>query len=152
MCSRTEIRVRSKLGHENGTLCFISPNRTLIMEDCRNRACDGTRRWQTRVSEVKQSPIYPHLICGQRRLRRGQQQNGARSRLWKAAGYGIVAEFYDAAASRADWVAEREGFAALLERIAGNGVRTVLVESPDRNMVERARRRSGTIWRLHGKH
>lgn len=29
-------------------------------------------------------------------------------------------------------MAEREGFAAMLERIAGNGVRTILVESPDR--------------------
>ena len=50
----------------------------------------------------------------------------------KTAGYNIVAEFYDAAVSGADPVAEREGFAAMLERIAGNGVRTILVESPDR--------------------
>jgi DNA invertase Pin-like site-specific DNA recombinase len=50
----------------------------------------------------------------------------------KAAGYHIVAEFYDAAVSGADPVAAREGFAAMLERIAGNGVRTILVESPDR--------------------
>ena len=50
----------------------------------------------------------------------------------KAAGYNIVAEFYDAAMSGADPVAERVGFAAMLERIAGNGVRTILVESPNR--------------------
>src|SRR5262245_36201247 len=50
----------------------------------------------------------------------------------KSAGYEIVAEFYDAAVSGADPVAERPGFAAMLERIAGNGVRTILVESPDR--------------------
>ena len=41
-------------------------------------------------------------------------------------------EFYDAAVSGADPVTEREGFAAMLEQIAGNGVRTILVESPDR--------------------
>ena len=36
------------------------------------------------------------------------------------------------AVSGADPVAERQGFAAMLERIAGNGVRTIVVESPDR--------------------
>jgi len=50
----------------------------------------------------------------------------------KAAGYTIVAEFYDAAVSGADPIAERPGFKAMLERIAGNGVRCILVESPDR--------------------
>jgi DNA invertase Pin-like site-specific DNA recombinase len=50
----------------------------------------------------------------------------------KAAGYEIIAEFYDAAVSGRDPVAERKGFAAMLARIAGNGVRTILVESPDR--------------------
>jgi DNA invertase Pin-like site-specific DNA recombinase len=49
-----------------------------------------------------------------------------------ANGYTIVAEFYDAAVSGSDPISERAGFAALLDRIAGNGVRTVLVESPDR--------------------
>jgi DNA invertase Pin-like site-specific DNA recombinase len=43
----------------------------------------------------------------------------------KAAGYVIVDWYYDA-------VALRPGFAAMLERIAGNGVRTIIVESPDR--------------------
>ena len=43
-----------------------------------------------------------------------------------------MAEFYDAAVSGSDPISERAGFAALLDRIAGNGVRTVLVESPDR--------------------
>jgi DNA invertase Pin-like site-specific DNA recombinase len=47
-------------------------------------------------------------------------------------GYRVVAEFYDAAVSGADPVAERPGFKALLDRLAGNGVRTILVESPDR--------------------
>jgi DNA invertase Pin-like site-specific DNA recombinase len=34
--------------------------------------------------------------------------------------------------SGTDPVAERPGFAATLDRIAGNGVRTIIVESPDR--------------------
>jgi hypothetical protein len=36
-----------------------------------------------------------------------------------------VAGFYDAAVSGTDPVAQRKGFAAMLERIAGNGVRTI---------------------------
>jgi DNA invertase Pin-like site-specific DNA recombinase len=43
-----------------------------------------------------------------------------------------VAEFYDAAVSGADDVTDRQGFKAMLDRIAGNGVRVVIVESPDR--------------------
>jgi Resolvase, N terminal domain len=50
----------------------------------------------------------------------------------KAHGYFIVEEFYDAAVSGADPIAERPGFKAMLDRIAGNGVRCILVESPDR--------------------
>jgi DNA invertase Pin-like site-specific DNA recombinase len=44
----------------------------------------------------------------------------------------IVAEFYDAAVSGADMIAERPGFAAMLEAIAGNGVRSILVETANR--------------------
>ena len=50
----------------------------------------------------------------------------------KAAGYVIVDWFYDAAVRGLDAVALRPGFAAMLERIAGNYVRTIIVESPDR--------------------
>jgi DNA invertase Pin-like site-specific DNA recombinase len=50
----------------------------------------------------------------------------------KAAGYVIVDWFYDAAVRGSDAVALRPGFATMLERIAGNGVRTIIVESPDR--------------------
>jgi len=46
--------------------------------------------------------------------------------------YRVVDEFYDAAVSGADPVTDRPGFRAMLNRIAGNGVRVVLVESPDR--------------------
>jgi DNA invertase Pin-like site-specific DNA recombinase len=50
----------------------------------------------------------------------------------KAGGFVIVDWFYDKAVRGADAVTERPGFAAMLERIAGNGVRTIIVESPDR--------------------
>ena len=50
----------------------------------------------------------------------------------KAHGYVIIAEFYDAAVSGADPIADRPGFKDMLDRIAGNGVRCILVESPDR--------------------
>ena len=50
----------------------------------------------------------------------------------KAAGYEIVAEFYDAAVSGADPVGERPGFAAMLEALLANGARTIIIESPDR--------------------
>jgi DNA invertase Pin-like site-specific DNA recombinase len=50
----------------------------------------------------------------------------------KAAGYEIVDWFYDAAVRGTDAITARPGFAAMLDRIAGNGVRTIIVESPDR--------------------
>jgi DNA invertase Pin-like site-specific DNA recombinase len=50
----------------------------------------------------------------------------------KRDGYEIVAEFYDAAVSGADHVNTREGFADMLERIEGNGVRTIIVETANR--------------------
>lgn len=40
--------------------------------------------------------------------------------------------FYDPAVKGRDAVTARPGFAAMLDRIAGNGVRTIIVESPDR--------------------
>ena len=50
----------------------------------------------------------------------------------KRAGLEIVDEFYDAAVSGADPIETRAGFAALLDRIEGNGVRTVIVEDASR--------------------
>jgi DNA invertase Pin-like site-specific DNA recombinase len=44
----------------------------------------------------------------------------------------IVGEYYDAAVSGADPVTQREGFSLMLQRIAGNGVRTILVETANR--------------------
>jgi DNA invertase Pin-like site-specific DNA recombinase len=50
----------------------------------------------------------------------------------RRSGYEIVAEFYDAAVSGADHVQDRAGFAAMLKRIEGNGVRTIIVETASR--------------------
>jgi DNA invertase Pin-like site-specific DNA recombinase len=48
------------------------------------------------------------------------------------AGLALVDWFYDAAISGSDHIETRPGFKAMLERIAGNGVRCIIVESPDR--------------------
>jgi DNA invertase Pin-like site-specific DNA recombinase len=40
--------------------------------------------------------------------------------------------FYDAAVKGVDAIADRLGFNGMLDRLAGNGVRTIIVESPDR--------------------
>lgn len=44
----------------------------------------------------------------------------------------VIEEFYDADVSGADPIETRPGFSALLDRIEGNGVRTVLVEDASR--------------------
>jgi DNA invertase Pin-like site-specific DNA recombinase len=70
---------------------------------------------------------------GQDKDSEGRQRAAIRAYA-KAAGY-VIDEadwFYDAAISGADPANDRPGFAKMLERIAGNGVRTILVESPDR--------------------
>jgi DNA invertase Pin-like site-specific DNA recombinase len=61
-----------------------------------------------------------------------KRQRAAIEGFAKAAGYVIVDWFYDPAVKGADAITERPGFVAMLDRIAGNGVRTVLIESPDR--------------------
>src|SRR5262245_54495879 len=48
------------------------------------------------------------------------------------AGHRVVDEFYDEAVSGKDPIEGRPGFKALLERIVGNGVRTVIVEDASR--------------------
>jgi DNA invertase Pin-like site-specific DNA recombinase len=61
-----------------------------------------------------------------------KRQRSAITAFAKANGYVIVAEFYDAAVKGSDPVPTRPGFAAMMERLAGNGVRTIIIESPDR--------------------
>jgi DNA invertase Pin-like site-specific DNA recombinase len=47
-------------------------------------------------------------------------------------GYEIVDTYNDAAVSGADPVTNRKGFTEMLQRLATNGARTIIVESPDR--------------------
>jgi DNA invertase Pin-like site-specific DNA recombinase len=61
-----------------------------------------------------------------------KRQRAAINAFAKGNGYVIVDEFYDAAVSGSDPIGERPGFKAMLDRIAGNGVRCIIVESPDR--------------------
>jgi DNA invertase Pin-like site-specific DNA recombinase len=61
-----------------------------------------------------------------------KRQRAAIEAYARSAGYQIVDWYYDAAVKGSDAVTARPGFAAMLDRIAGNGVRTIIVESPDR--------------------
>lgn len=61
-----------------------------------------------------------------------KRQRAAIAAFAKAHGYVIVAELYDAAVSGADPIGQRPGFKAMLDRIASNGIRSIIVESPDR--------------------
>jgi DNA invertase Pin-like site-specific DNA recombinase len=48
------------------------------------------------------------------------------------AGFTIIDEYYDKAVSGADRIDERPGFREVLQRLASNGAKTIIVESPDR--------------------
>lgn len=61
-----------------------------------------------------------------------KRQRAAIQRFAKRAGFKIVAEYYDTAVSGADPIQGRQGFAALLDRVENNGVRTVIVEDASR--------------------
>jgi DNA invertase Pin-like site-specific DNA recombinase len=61
-----------------------------------------------------------------------KRQRAAIAAYARRAGFNIAGEFYDAAVSGADPIETRPGFAALLDQIEGNGVRTVIVEDPTR--------------------
>jgi DNA invertase Pin-like site-specific DNA recombinase len=60
------------------------------------------------------------------------RQQGAIQAYAAAHGIEVVREFYDAAVSGADPIDARAGFAAMVEYMAGNGARTILVESASR--------------------
>ncbi len=61
-----------------------------------------------------------------------KRQRAAIDAFAKAAGFEIVDSYYDEAVSGADHVAARPGFAVMMERIASNGVRTIIVETANR--------------------
>jgi DNA invertase Pin-like site-specific DNA recombinase len=48
------------------------------------------------------------------------------------AGFTIVGQHYDKAVSGADRIDQRPGFREMLQRLASNGAKTIIVESPDR--------------------
>ena len=50
----------------------------------------------------------------------------------KRAGFTLVGEFNDAAVRGADLIQNRPGFAAMLERLLSNGVKTIVVETASR--------------------
>jgi DNA invertase Pin-like site-specific DNA recombinase len=62
----------------------------------------------------------------------GKRQRAAIEAFAKANGYEIVDEYYDAAVSGADPVDRRPGFMEMLRRVASNGAKSIVVESPDR--------------------
>src|SRR5215204_2712887 len=61
-----------------------------------------------------------------------KRQRAAIEAFARAAGYELVDSYYDEAVSGADQVTSRPGFTAMMERIAGNGVRTIIVETANR--------------------
>lgn len=61
-----------------------------------------------------------------------KRQRAAITAFAKANGYEIVDEYYDPAVSGADPVHERPRFMEMLRRVASNGAKTIIVESPDR--------------------
>lgn len=61
-----------------------------------------------------------------------KRQREAVTRYAKSAGYQVIAEYSDDGVKGADPVDLRPGFAAMMKHIAGNGVRTILVETASR--------------------
>jgi DNA invertase Pin-like site-specific DNA recombinase len=61
-----------------------------------------------------------------------KRQRAAIEAYAKRAGFAIVDEYYDKAVSGADPIDQRRGFREMLQRLAANGAKTIIVESPDR--------------------
>ena len=61
-----------------------------------------------------------------------KRQREAVTTFAKRAGYDLIAEYSDDGIRGADPIDQRPGFAAMLAHIAGNGVRTILVETASR--------------------
>jgi DNA invertase Pin-like site-specific DNA recombinase len=61
-----------------------------------------------------------------------RRQREAIAAFARRGGYELVGEFYDAAVSGADPIDTRPGFTSMLERIEGNGARTIIVETASR--------------------
>jgi DNA invertase Pin-like site-specific DNA recombinase len=61
-----------------------------------------------------------------------KRQRAAIEAFAKRAGFSIVGEYYDKAVSGADRIDQRPGFAEMLQQLATDGAKTIIVESPDR--------------------
>src|SRR4029078_10940658 len=61
-----------------------------------------------------------------------KRQRAAIEAYAKRAGFTLVAEYYDNAVSGADRIDDRPGFREMLQRLASDGAKTIIVESPDR--------------------
>jgi DNA invertase Pin-like site-specific DNA recombinase len=61
-----------------------------------------------------------------------ERQRLAVAKYAKVSGYQVIAEYTDDGIKGADPVDQRPGFAAMLKHIAGNGVRTIIVETVSR--------------------
>src|SRR4029079_4237270 len=61
----------------------------------------------------------------------------------KRSGHELVGDFYEKAVSGADPIETRPGFAAMLERIESNGVRTIIVETAKRFAADLRRQEAG---------
>jgi DNA invertase Pin-like site-specific DNA recombinase len=70
-----------------------------------------------------------------------KRQRSAVEGFAKRAGYELVAEYSDDGVKGADPVDSRPGFAAMLQHVAGNGVRTVIVERPRASLATSSRKR-----------
>jgi DNA invertase Pin-like site-specific DNA recombinase len=61
-----------------------------------------------------------------------KRQRAAIEAYAKRAGFTLVAEYYDKAVSGADRIDDRPGFREMLQHLASNRAKTIIVESPDR--------------------
>jgi DNA invertase Pin-like site-specific DNA recombinase len=74
-----------------------------------------------------------------------KRQRAAIEAFAKRGGFELIARFNDPAVSGADPIETRPGFSALLDRIEGNGVRTVIVEDASRFARELVTQELGII-------
>jgi DNA invertase Pin-like site-specific DNA recombinase len=61
-----------------------------------------------------------------------KRQRAAIEAFAKRAGFTLVGEYYDKAVSGADRIDQRRGFAEMLQQLATDSAKTIIVESPDR--------------------
>jgi DNA invertase Pin-like site-specific DNA recombinase len=82
-----------------------------------------------------------------------KRQRDAIKRYAKSAGYEIADAdwFYDPGVSGADPIETRDGFKALLDRIDGNGVRTVLIDEPSRFARDLTTQELGVVTMIERK-